>query len=200
MLRWAFTRFNNASRSPAASGSLSSRPGQRVVKNFPRVFLRILPQPVARGQRQASRGGGRRIPDAVCGRLGSRCSGLNQGSGGVPAEEAALLLPCPSCGARVSSGWRRDGAARGAAGGRRGGGTNRQLPISQASGEEAHRRGDTFSLRRSYRRASCMRTALLQRPGEEQSQVQASGTGYRPSRNSTRRQTLLNATKMPASH
>lgn len=81
-----------------------------------------------------------------------------------------------------------------------GGGTNRQLPISQASGEEAHHRGDALSLRRSHQRASCTRTALLQRAGEEQSQVQASGTGYRLSRNSTRRETLLNATKMPASH
>lgn len=118
------------------------------------------------------------------------------GSSGSVTVRAALPWPCLSYGERVSSGWRRDGAACGAASGRRGGGTDRQLPSSQASGGEAQPCGDTFGLHRSYQRASCMRTALLQRAGEEQSQVQASGTSYCMFRNSTRRQTPLNATKM----
>lgn len=95
---------------------------------------------------------------------------------------------------------RGDGAARRAGRQGQGRGPAAELPVPQAKGEEAQHHRDALGRRRSYRCASGTSTALPQRVAEEQGQVQASRTGYCFSRNSAQAQTLLNVTKMLASH
>lgn len=174
MLQWAFTQFNNISRSLAVSGILSSRPGQQVGKNFPKTDAKTPPQPVTRAVRSLLQAEVGTLHFLSCLRHNQVLMPRMEPG---PQHQPALILWHKGL-----TSWYQYGATRGAVGRR---GTNHHIPISGARGEEAQHHGHTFSLCRRHRCASCMRTALLQRAGEEQSQVQASGTGDCLSRNST---------------